>query len=476
MAKLGDDAKLASEIVHNPIPKWYMFQPEDGSTSVTIGTTTQEKSFRLSAQNSICLARSILEFDVLVPAQGATLASHMFMDFLPFDRISVVTASGLVLADVSNSYIFEKVAVPAYTPFGDYMTREPAVGGATVAASFGTATGCQSHGSLKGIAIAAQSPHDHYTKNDGTISAATDISGGNIKDNVGRQRLLESVVDTAVGWRVKVLLEDVLPGSILSKNDFFYLPEAIQLKFQFLPRDRWGSISTSLTNPGDAGAATMAFDITVSNLRLLICKDVNPKTFNRVRNLVMSDSGVTVQVPYIQASFRTTDASTQYTIVHQLGYTFAEKLFRLFTVFTHNIVNDRYTANTDNVNGAKITSYQHLVKGQPIENTAISVLENSTYGAEYWDWVSQFLRGSAIVDRRAHEIDFSVLHNFTSTSESYKWKKTDHEEDSGYPLLESGDVTLQVNKAAAVLHVNQFAIYLRKIRISAAGFSWVSIT
>lgn len=455
--------------VLRPIAKLFEVYPQDGNQTVTISTSSQTKNFKIPANESINFANSILAFDVLTTALSAGQYGWYFMDAPPVSRVKLTTSQGVILADVSNVNILSKFYRPMVTSKSEFMGRSPCWAGDTVAGSFGYSSYFQPSGGAYDASVGANTPNAQYIDSQGAISGtAMSASKGQFVDGFSQQHLMRGTAASATGWRVRIRLEDLLPSSILSNNDFLAFDHELLLEIQFVTSSEVGFYGTDASNPATGTAAIS--DVTLSNLFLHLMKDVNLETSEPRKN--KAKSGYTIQVPWIESRSDTTSTATTYSYQLNILKGYAYRLLRVLTAFANNTTTGIRTANIPNVNGQVIKTYQQKFNTASVENQFVSVQESGTNGANYWDWVEKQLTGSAVMNRRAFEVNFCIFLNLTSSGQSTDWRSSDHKEESGMVIGSETNYRVDVTKVGSALKVYQFPIYQKKLHISSTAIQW----
>lgn len=461
-------AELAS-----PVYEYVEVQPNSGTQTLTISTTGPEATFYIPS-NVVNLSRSYIDYDALIASGGSGTGTsaifwHMHTSFLPIERVTLKTQSGVELVDIADAFLLTKTATFACTKNEDFLSRGPVMGATTVATSWGQNRGCNPSKFPLSVTHAATVATGQYVLNSGNQSGTSyTISAGHTGETAP-QHLLTGTSNGAMGWKNRIYLRDLCPHTICSLDRTHYFGENLHLKIKFLPRNKWGSQSSSATAIQTTGAA-LTKDITVSRLSLWSAYDANLATRSALEQAVASGNGLTVNVPYVEHKQLVSDTSNRHTIDNIYVRGQGSKLMRVYTVWQHNTTTDRLAANLDNANGAKVTGIESYLNGNRIQPKEFGLTE--ALFSEYWGWIGPTFQGSAINSYRTHQVQFFHVDNFSSSKQSREWFDTDHLE-SGADLEMQKNYMVRVSKATDALVVSQYSVLMGKLNIQPGHTTWV---
>ena len=108
---------------------------ESGSESQTLElASTSESRFELPGTEVFNLSKSFINFSLTIPAQGAAQFNFMHVGGLPFwNRVRLMTRSGVHLCDIPNLAVHARATLPATTKLEDFLCEPVADAAATAA-------------------------------------------------------------------------------------------------------------------------------------------------------------------------------------------------------------------------------------------------------------------------------------------------------------------------------------------------------
>lgn len=429
----------------------------DGSVAPTMSlTATTEQEFEIPAK-VVNLSKSVLSFDVLVPAQGvAEFTKVHYLGACEIDRISLQTRGGTYLMDINHAGRVSKMLVPASTQFEDYLTGGFHDSAATVAE-------CGMVGKKFGFS------NDVGGNTALIVGGYTDkyIDAGAVLSNAETKQLMYQQVGTsatnaAIAYRVQLNLGDAFPHTICALNkDLYFGGEILRLKIH------WNNSRSFLFTTDAADDTTnetaLAVAHQLSNVYLHLAVENDPDIASAVVQNTLSN-GVSLLMPYIHTRQQTTSASTSKSVTNKYNLGHGRRVQRIYTSgFSPNA--PLFVNNNDNAADTRITSYDTSIDGVKQMDYAWNQFNN-------WLHTASMLKGSAVMNNELNAVNYVHIENFDS-NRSTAWRKLDDEQvsrgvDLSQELLYGYDGTWTGADADEILQV---AVCEKQLNISAQGIA-----
>ena len=433
------------------------------TSSITLQpSATQLVEFKLPANQVWNPARSSIDYVLNIPAQTAAYTWNFEDTFEICGAIQFCNASGVYLTDLqyANNYIsaahkvdidqedFEggdvtgvlyKATVPwvtaAATPaagsnFFPPRAVMPAVNAYNMAATGAAPAGCS--------ALTTFEPQ--YARVCTTAATAVVLP---------RSIPLGGITQTAVGM----------------DRDFIFC-EDMYIRMQIAPSSKVAYTTLSATDP-TATPIALTVQPTISYMYLQLAMQVDPVVEASVRAKFMSGT-LSYTIPYVYA-WKNTTASGVSSVQISLNNQYGHKLKRLLHVPIASAESLNVAYDHQNLNGAKITSYQTYIDSQPLQDSQISCLQPTGTALNMDDFRENrpLLRASAIENSLAYYYNWCHIDSF---SQPKRGKVLTPSENiiEGLDLSMPRQWTLTAN-AAVTLNQYTFGTFIREVHASPQG-------
>lgn len=202
-----------------------------------------------------------------------------------------------------------------------------------------------------------------------------------------------------------------------------YFPEILNIRIVF----NTTNLIMSKSDDGSSvssNAAAYTGDITLTNVRMIMCKEKNQVIESQLKSQVLS-TGLSVKIPFVwnhKFNLSTTSQNVSITIGRHNG----ERLQRIFASVYHNTETSNNAYNRDNLASAKIVSFYTMVDNerQQISDLVCAdvddysllryYVEGSTiYSYDEWKynhlWIEDFCNPQSCTDRRKQITHNTIL-------------------------------------------------------------------
>lgn len=255
-----------------------------GSSSLTtsVTSTTGPTTFIIPGATCFNLAKSRLNFSLLVPADGAKCNFVNGNLLTAISRITLYdSATNALWCDISNVNSYASMVVPAGTSFTEYATK----------------SWLQTVNQT--VANARTNTVEDIAKSN--VSSEND-SGDNA--DIGVQNPFFSRRQWYIGAATQAVALDVsiplsaFKMSILSSDKLMFVPSNLNLDIYWSANNSYAHIATAVTSPS-VGQASLAAPIDLSNISLGLAAESNPIIVNDMTTRVMSSG---MQLPFAYPS------------------------------------------------------------------------------------------------------------------------------------------------------------------------------
>ena len=522
------ELQLAPIELKAPIYRYRQLPPYTGTNAPILSTSVTQVQWQVSGNKVFNLNKSFVVFDALFAAPGANLVTNVFTDCLPCDSIQYTVDNTKTIADISQAYIYTKVAPHLALDMDDYQTRGPVYGDTAIGAAYPISqnTGCQpvgdlpngvnvTNGTFSAVAVlAAGSQINPNTPAAGanaiTVAANLPITlTGNLVSQLGRTsaRLVSnypsdaSMVDD--GANPHAMSVSANPANQASGTDIIarYCPQrlvssgvnaAMTIRYRIplkafvgtlfaLDKDLHFGVNTQLYYnfpdyrvfgfasqvDGNTGATEIAAPV-ISGLYLYLAEDVNEENIANLKS-ALNSGGIKMACPYtIYKQYTIPAGSTAGTISQTLTKGMGLALKRAITIphISGAITNQR--CNTFNVGGVKFNQAQSTLNGNPLQDYKLATADSSL-----WNYFREYIRQSpAGQSQRTFEENCFFLDNWSDASAACWWYENDSKL-SGMSL--DNDSTYEVNfykTTAGAIALAQYQTWARILIIKKDGLAW----
>ena len=374
----------------------------NATVALAAGSTTMLE-WKVPANTVFNLGRSTLDYNITVPAQGAATFIWNFEDTAEIvSSIQFCNASGVYLTDLqyASNYVAAARKIDmdksdfesADFTGGLYKSTSPAANyfppGAMMPYSVAAGAATNVYGKSAGLKVAAQTAFEpQYAR----VSQATDAV-----HTFARSLPLSAFTHTAVGM----------------DRDLIF-PEDMYIRINVSPSSKVAFTSTSNVNPTSAALA-LTVQPTISVITLQLAMQVDPLVEASLRAKFL-DGQLSFLIPF-QYGWRNSTASGEASIQLQLNNGYGNRLKRLLHVPFDSTEATNFAYDHQNLNGSKITQYQTMLDGAPLQDAKLSCLQPVVGGSinmDDWRENRPLLRGSAIENSLAYYFNWAHIDSFS---------------------------------------------------------------
>ena len=305
---------------------YYRFQKvvqNTGAESLTIGASQQVSTFEIPAV-ALSLARSHLNFETTIPAQGANNYSHNFRNTPPWSRVELFTRGGVYLMDC--------------TSFAEMFLS---------------------------VAQRTKSVHDFHSS-DYDVLSRTGIN------DLNTRTIESSTVDAAKGLLWRVAFRE-LYDTVLSVDKSIHFNEVLNLRITWKEAQAHGYQSDNA-----AAAAGNIVDLTgavvVSKLALFIAAESNPDVVSALVESVQSGSMPPVLMPFPFVYKTNITNQTSHAISTRFSRGHGRMLERIYTRFG-DATEEKATRYDAALGSNEITSFYSLLNSRRMTEFDVNVSE-----------------------------------------------------------------------------------------------------
>ena len=329
------------------------------TTATPVAGNELEVTFEIPSQ-VFNLSKSILCFDVALPAAGAGLLNFLNLQGNAFlNGVTLQTRTGINLCQITQLWNYMRHTALPTRSFNDYINEDVA-GILTLANTVTTTSGTQPTSSSN-------------------FAAATNLA--------------QAAANAEMGVRVHMHLNKI-PHTILALNKDLYFGQNLLLRFSFAPLERIGSAGAAV-NAGALGAAP------ITNLRLLLAVETNEIIRSQIISQV-STQGLTFKTPYVY-SYKVAGGAA-YTQTIRLNRGFGSNLLR---VYNTSVGAD--TAAATNITQVVPTTIRTSIDNQYLQDNVLTSAVNEPY-----TWQRDLFKGSAMMNSVSFANFWTYIDNFTA--------------------------------------------------------------
>lgn len=523
------ELQLAPIELKAPIYRYRQLPPYAGTNAPVLSTSVTQVQWQVSGNKVFNLHKSYISFDALFAAPGVNLVTNVFTDCLPCDSIQYTVDNTKTIADISQAYIYTKVAPALALDMDDYQTRGPVYGDTAIGTAYPISqlTGCQpasgyfsqnltasttvaniaagalvatvsaanqAAGFINGQAIAVTAgnpvpltivqpnfrtsqnllsgvPSDAYMVDNGANPHVMSVSANPPNQTSGTdcagKSPIQRLVSSGVNTAMTIRYRVPLKAFV---GTLFALDKDLHFGtntqlYYNFPDYRVFGFASQID--GNTGAAEIAAP-TISNLYLYLAEDVNEENIANLKS-ALNSGGIKMACPYtIYKQYTIPAASTAGTISQTLTKGMGLALKRALTIphISGATLNQR--CNTFNVGGVKFNQAQSMLNGNPLQDYKLATADSSL-----WNYFREYIRQSpAGQSQRTFEESCFFLDNWSDASAACWWYENDSKL-SGMSL--DNDSTYEVNfykTTAGAIALAQYQTWARILIIKKDGLAW----
>lgn len=419
------ESKAVSEL------KFVKLLRQEGSSSLTLGTSTQDVVFEIPA-SCVNLSESMLKFDVTSGTPAANNGTCFFRDVMAISRVRLETRQGAILADINHAPMYQKASCRAETMHDSFMTNADDGGDLlapmfrkpeeTIAVTYdGT-----SQPLLSAVITQNQTtPFAVTALNLPAISLESKLNNLNgayqnndLMPTYNREaQVLRCSDDTNVGTNSVSFcakLGEAYPNSVFSLDKSIPIPEVLVLRLTFADRDQWGfeapAADIKINDYSNAvvfNPAANNGDLAVANIALYAATEQNMALKTMLMSQASSEEGLNVPIGYIHSYKSSLGAgSVNQSLRFSSGH--GQTLTKIYhTISTSEEKSGRYDSKSTN----KITSFRTLLNDMNRQEYELTVANNEDY-----EYLKEYLRGSVISRVSTYKATWSWIESFVGNN------------------------------------------------------------
>lgn len=449
-----------------------LVNPENGVAALSLNSTTNSEF--LLPNDVFNLSRSFLNFSAVIASAGAdTWASFHDGFCAAIDGITLSTASGTRMVELTDIPYYTKLAWRAETNFEEYMTKPchtPAI--ATAANVIEPAGFFHRVRKLNSDAEQKAGTSGGWFADHSTDGKAVDVD---VEPITGvSNHVSASALATAVAVNVQLPLK-MFYGSLLAMDKDLYFNEQVRLTIRWNMGKKWGyyrgtNAATTPINSTYAAANDLAAVPTLTNVQLRVAVETNRAVNDNLKAKVMGD-GISINMPYVHAfkGFTSGTASATDSYIRKLNNGHGNKLLRIMAGVFGSTQDGVLYCNNYNYSTAtppappKFTHYRSYLDSAPIQDDLLSVALGTA-----WQYNSEKFRGSVIRDQKDWQQACVIIEDFSGVARSCDYPENDHA-NSGLDLRREREFMLSVVNGATIAAAQPiylFAVCQKKLKIS----------
>jgi hypothetical protein len=454
-----------------------------GADNVVIGLASGNTSQFDVPAAAFNPAQSILDFTATIPLEAAKY-TYMPRDTFPcIDSIQVQTSKGLNLLDHRFAPQYSKAISKLECSYQKLQTgkKEGLLQVCNARPSFSVTDGKVVHISdSKECYVSTSNGGATDAKVDGTTNAvqftAADVSAyrynGDQVDNAYTENLyvVRSDYGAALTVRFKLPLADLVPSSILSKDQTLYVGEPLRVILNWSQGLNWGWTGTSATNPA-TGAAAITTVPTITLLRLYVAQERNENIIATLQSKFEAGT-LNYLIPYPQSYKNSLDSATSHNVTIRTNMSQGLRLRRII----HSIIsgteekNNRYEITRIDNTGASIAgSYYTMVDNRRRQQFNVDMSDGKD---EDYMLMYPHLKGSAIQSRDSFKYNWVHVEAFDELGSVADRSAYDENIQKGISLTSGRelkwDFSLTLSAAEALKHYT-FCIFERNLNPTPRG-------
>lgn len=485
---LAPQADLHLKSEDAPFYQYVKQNTTNNSGQLTLGASTNQSTWMLDGSTVWNTGRGYITANLLLAA--STNATVVQADTIPIDSVLFSSVNGTEIAKLAYVQRYAKVSQAISIALEEYLSRGPAINGATAAAAFySECKGCQPCNALVTAQGAATTPIAQYLYN-ATAGAvaysqiALTVDAGIDRAYIAKQRVLVAGgagAGLALNISYNIPLKAFL-GTVLAIDQDILYGQNMILTINWSPLANFVSdvaVGTTLAgaNIAFAGAATL------SDIALWIPKEVNANLVAKLNKLYRGDpedpqvaggskAGYDLYLPYTNCSTNSVAATGSWSVTQQLNAGMGLSLKRIITVpvcapDTLGVAN-----MGDNVNAHLYNQLQTKLNSSPLQQ---AVMRCGQFRDD-WEQLYPLIKKSAAgLSFRDFQINPFWMDSFANGCQnSSEFIKNDVLDDgmrmgpNGMQYVTDFNVT-----QTGGMRVYQYVTFCRRLRIAGNTLTWV---
>lgn len=465
------ESKAVSEL------KFVKLLRQEGSSSLTLGTSTQDVVFEIPA-SCVNLSESMLKFDITSGTPAANNGTCFFRDVMAISRVRLETRQGAILADINHAPMYQKASCRAETMHDAFMTnaddggdllapmfRKPEQSAATNFDGTTQPTAAEvvvlNGGAVTEVKIPALALESKLNNLNGAYQNNDLMPTYNREAQVLRCSDDSNAGSNSVSFCAK--LGEAYPNSVFSLDKSIPIPEVLVLRLTFGDRDQWGFEAPAAEIKVNDYSNAVVFnpnatdgDLAVANIALYAATEQNMALKTMLMSQASSEEGVNVPIGYVHSYKSSLGAgSVNQSLRFSSGH--GQTLTKIYhTISTSEEKSGRY----DSKSTGKITSFRTLLNDMNRQEYELTVANNEDY-----EYLKEYLRGSVISRVSTYKETWSWIESFVGNNKEV----SNSGALAGLPLGDREQKwSIYLTMASAHPHFS-FACCQKLLRISNAG-------
>lgn len=344
------------------------------------------------------LARSYIQYSLDIP-YTKDFFNYTFEDLSISElaeSIKFGTGSGLNLVDINYLQNYEKVALKAFTPYEEFISRDP-MNSYYPATCIGAANDTKTNESNVIMAGFTAIAKDNYKS--GFAAGANLLSPFKLTDPKyimqeekgvdGNPAAVPPVPPKGMLVRNRQIKLSDVKCSLMDQDRDFYSPIEMYLRLQTNVLSKVGVKSNVDGDPGPAAPGikeALPADTKVKQIYLYLAVEQNKQLIDELINSVRG-GGHRFTMPFT-VGFRNAIAAGNQSVQIQLTSQFGKKLHHILFTAANTVEALNTAVDASNWNGEKIKSYQVYLDNRPMTDYIISCAQPTTIvaGVNADDW------------------------------------------------------------------------------------------
>lgn len=385
-------------------PRAHYVYPEGNITTATIPNSSDHETKFPIPKGCYNFGKSVIRYDAAC-TQALIALSNFWKraDMIPFISIQLRTAEGqLPVAQIMGADHYSRIVNKAETPFTDFVTNGSLA--PLYPCNVEDSKNYIGDGALSGGTRSFLEPRYYQCGDDGDAAQA---------DPMSRAIKLENFKNSFIGM-----------------DKMVYFPEPMELVIRWQHANHWFFSAVTLTGVSTEATGTVA----LSNIALVMQKESNKDIIAELTASVMQPPGgvpFALHVPDVTHIKMAGASGANVSVSLRLGSTHGKRITKIYAI-PQNATESKHTRyDSNNVAAAKITRFQTLIDGNPIQPNAIPV------DANVWgDWylLEDKLKGTAILDQEVYRRNWFICDDFSGITEKNKLPSGEYNVVTGHPV------------------------------------------
>ncbi|MDR3478663.1 MAG: hypothetical protein P4M14_11605, partial [Gammaproteobacteria bacterium] len=408
------------------------------------------------------LAKSTISYTVDTVAQGAGLYTFLADDcFSIANQLTLVTSTGIPIADVQFANRYSKCVDKYYTRHEDFASR------GMVDLSYP----CNSAVTANPI---PQIPSAVLTSNCFGLPVGAPINNGIMPYREPQYYFVNPTANTTSQICKYIKLGHAGRNTLFEQDKDLYFGDSMYLNLQTAPVATMGFSSTS--NTAVAGALALTGAVTVSNILLNLAVEDNAVLAESVKAKFNSPEGITLRTDFL-LNLKNAISAVNANVMVQVPQQSNTHLKRIINCFYNATESTNTMYDAQNLNGNKVLNFQTTMDSQPLQYIRLSSAFSVAGAVAQTDYRDneRFIKGSVIQSVPTYSVNFAHIDDF-SGDDSIMNNDIEANKEYGLDLNVSRNYLLSLNCPNAVgtpLSQYSFCVLSRTLHMSKNGIMFI---